>query len=58
MKLLTDLKHQSSLALAAAIENLLPRLTGRAEFAEAFLPRSDGWLDTMGAAGTGAADCS
>ncbi|WRT66411.1 uncharacterized protein IL334_003367 [Kwoniella shivajii] len=39
IKLLTDLKHQLSLSLAASIENLLPRLTGTHEFKNALLPR-------------------
>lgn len=37
-KLLTDLKSQLSFALAAAIENVLPRMTGREEFTRAMMP--------------------
>ena len=37
VKLLTDLKHQISLPLAAAVENVLPRLSGRAEFTDAMI---------------------
>ena len=37
VKLLTDLKHQTSLPLAAAVESVLPRLTGRREFTETML---------------------
>lgn len=36
VKLLTELKHQSSLAFTSAIETVLPRLTGRYEFSKAF----------------------
>ncbi|KAK8864440.1 hypothetical protein IAR55_001689 [Kwoniella newhampshirensis] len=38
IKLLTDLKHQLSLALAAAIENLIPRQIGGYEFQQAMTP--------------------
>lgn len=41
VKLLTDLKHQLSLPLAAAIENLIPRTLGRHEFVQAFLPQTE-----------------
>ncbi len=37
VKLLTDLKHQISLPLAAALENVLPRLTGRSDYTAAML---------------------
>lgn len=37
-KLLTDLKHQLSLPLAAAIENVLPRAVGRQQFIDALMP--------------------
>ncbi|WWD17262.1 hypothetical protein CI109_101700 [Kwoniella shandongensis] len=38
LKLLTDLKHQLSLSLAAAIENLIPRQLGGFEFTQAMTP--------------------
>ncbi|WVF71487.1 hypothetical protein IAT40_006293 [Kwoniella sp. CBS 6097] len=38
IKLLTDLKSQLSLSLAAAIENLLPRQIGSTEFVKSLLP--------------------
>ncbi|KAL7421631.1 hypothetical protein Q5752_003400 [Cryptotrichosporon argae] len=38
VKLLTDLKHQLALALAAAIESVLPRTVGAADFAAAMHP--------------------
>lgn len=38
VRLLTDLKHQLSLALASAAESVLPRTTGRAEFTRALIP--------------------
>lgn len=41
VKLLTDLKHQLSLPLAAAIEHLISRSVGRHEFIQAFLPQSE-----------------
>ncbi|WVW83954.1 hypothetical protein I302_105977 [Kwoniella bestiolae CBS 10118] len=40
IKLLTDLKHQLSLSLASAIENLLPRTIGTHEFTQALLPKT------------------
>jgi origin recognition complex subunit 5 len=38
VKLLTDLKHQLSLALAAATESVLTRTAGHAEFTRALMP--------------------
>jgi origin recognition complex subunit 5 len=40
VKLLTDLKHQLSLPLTAAIENVLTRQIGRQEFKNAMIPSS------------------
>ena len=39
VKLLTDLKHQMAIPIAAAIEDLIPRQVGPAEFTAAMIPR-------------------